>query len=271
MSKQGRRTRASRNRNSKRQSQRNKKPDTLRLVGYVRVSTEDQAVNGVSIDAQRERLEAYATAHGYQLIGIESDNGASGKIPPMKRAGLRRALETIGNGGADGIVFLKLDRLSRSVRDVLDLADAAKRQGWHLVSVQENIDSSTATGKMILTVLAALAEMERDQVSERTKAALDQVAREGRARSSRLPFGYRINGAPKATTVKAGDTRQLVEHPEEIKILTRMMKLYDNDKGARTIAKTLNAQGMINPRKRAPWNPSTVASIIRTVKRRDRI
>lgn len=243
----------------------------LRLVGYVRVSTDEQAHRGVSLDAQRERLFAYAKAHGYELLVVESDNGASGKIHPRKRQGLALALGAVERQEADGIVFLKLDRLSRSVRDVLDLADEAQKCGWHLVSVQENIDTSTAAGRMILTVLAALSQMEREQVSERTKAALDQVARESRPRSSRLPFGYQIDGEPTRTRLKAGgDSRRLVEHPKEQRILRAMLELRGQGKGAQRIAQALNGMATPNPRTGRPWNYGTIAAILRTVDRRTR-
>src|SRR5258705_5443621 len=81
----------------------------LRLVGYARVSTEEQAREGVSLEAQRERLQAYCTAHGYELVGLESENGASGKITPAKRPRLAKALDRVQKGEADGILALKLD------------------------------------------------------------------------------------------------------------------------------------------------------------------
>src|SRR5215468_7667676 len=90
----------------------------VRLVGYARVSTEEQARQGVSLEAQHERLVAYCTAHGYALVGFESENGASGKINPARRPRLAKALECVQNGRADGILVLKLDRLSRRTRDV---------------------------------------------------------------------------------------------------------------------------------------------------------
>jgi len=244
------------------------KPARLRIVGYARVSTDDQALNGVSMDAQERRLRAHAKAHGYTLVGVERDNGTSGKVAPRKRPGLNRALTRIKNGEADGLVFLKLDRLSRSVRDILRLADDAKRKGWHLLSVSEHIDTSTAHGKFTLGVLALLAEMEREQVAERTREGLAEVARQGRARSSRLPFGYRIKGVAKATRLKAGDKRPLVEHRDEMKLLKSMLRLREKGLGAHRIAKWLNEKDRINPRTKRAWTTSTVAAILRTVDRR---
>src|SRR6185436_9566170 len=164
---------ASRRRITPRRTREDAPGRVLRLVGYIRVSTDDQALHGVSLDAQEGRLQAHAKAHakahGYKLVAVERDEGVSGKVAPARRDGLTKAMAAIQLGYADGLVFLKLDRLSRSVRDILRLADDARRGGWHLVSVSELIDTSTATGKFTLGVLALLAEMERDQIGERTR------------------------------------------------------------------------------------------------------
>ncbi len=240
----------------------------LRVIGYERVSTDEQVLQGVSLDAQRVRLKAHAKAHGYELVGIERDNGVSGKVPPSKREGLRRALDLIRAGNADGIVFLKLYRLSRSVRDILKLADDARRGGWHLMSVSEHIDTSTASGKFTLGVLALLAEMERDQVGERTRIGMAQLALEGRVRSRFLPFGFRVEGASRATSVKAGEKRKLVADRRETQILRRMLRLRKSGKGAHLIAKYLNEDRVGNPRTGKPWTTGTVAAIMRTADRR---
>ena len=121
--------------------------ETLRLVGYSRVSTEEQAVTGVSLDGQESRLRAYVTAHGGELVALERDEGVSGKVSPERRVGLARALSCVRSGEADGLLVVKLDRLSRSTRDVLDLVDEARRRDWRLVSVSEHLDTGSAAGR----------------------------------------------------------------------------------------------------------------------------
>ena len=229
---------------------------TARLVAYVRVSTTEQADEGVSLAAQRARLAGYATAHGFDLVAVVEDAGVSGSVAPAKRPGLARALDLIRRGEADGLVATKLDRISRSVRDVLALADDAQRAGWRLVSVGEQLDTGSAMGRFALTLLAALAELEREQIGERTRAALVQVAREGRQRSRHAPFGYR----------HAGDL--VVEEPAEQVILDQILDLDAVGTGARAIATNLATRGIPNPRTGKPWNRGTVASILRTVDRR---
>lgn len=237
------------------------------MCGYLRVSLTDQAERGVSLPAQRERVQAWATAQGLDLVAVEEDRGASGGLAPHRRPGLTRALERVRSGEADGIVVVKLDRLSRSVRDTLDLIERSDREGWRLASVSENLDTGTATGRFVVTLLAALGEMERAQIGERTSTAMDHIAREGRARSRFLPFGFR-QGASEATEAVAGDRSALVEDDAEQAILRRMLALRDEGNGAQRIAKALGNEGTPNPRTGRAWSTGTVAAILRTADRR---
>lgn len=238
----------------------------MRLVAYTRVSTEAQVRDGVSLKAQRGRLAAYCKAHGHQLVRVETDDGVSGNVPPEKRAGLARALAALRAREADGILVLKLDRLSRRVRDVLDLIDEAKRKKWNVASVEENLDTSTAMGRFTVKILASLAEMEREQTGERTRVGLDQVAREGRARSRFAPFGYRTHDG--GIEQQKGDRRQLVEHAAEQAVLSKIERLRQRGLGARRIAARLNAKAVLNPRTASVWNYRAVERALATAKRR---
>ena len=241
-------------------------PEPRRLIGYVRVSTDEQAQRGVSLRAQRDRLGAYCAAHGHNLARVESDDGVSGKVAPKRRRGLSAALRAVQRGDAVGLLVLKLDRLSRTTRDVLDLVDASEREGWRLVAVNEHLDSSTAAGRLVVTVLAALAQMEREQAGERTQLALDRVAREGRARSRRTPFGWRL---PNDSTEQIkGDRSVLAEHSGEQLILRRMLHLRAAGLGPRRIARNLNERGDINPRTQREWSPQLIQTLLRTYDRR---
>ena len=230
-----------------------------RMVGYCRVSTEEQAREGVSMDAQRKRLAAFCTAQGCELVAIETDNGASGSLAPSKRPGLARALARIRSGEADGLLALKLDRISRSTRDVLDLVDESRRRGWRLVSVAEQLDTGSAAGRLVVTVLAALAEMEREQVGERTRFALAEVARQGRGRSRFTPYGWRTSAGH--AEVRKGDRGRLVQHPEEQRLLRRMLRLRDSEYGFQAISDTLN-EGAIRTRSGKPWTRQGVWRVL---------
>jgi site-specific DNA recombinase len=241
---------------------------TLRMIGYTRVSTEEQSSNGVSLDAQAERIAAYCKAQGFELLRVEVDAGLSGSIRPDRRPALARALASVRDGEAVGLVALKLDRLSRNTMDVLHLAEEFDKGGWRLISVSESLDTGSAIGEFTLTILAALSQMERKQVAERTKVALAQVAREGRARSRMLPFGFRSGEHPDSVTAVAGDRSKLVPYPPEQLILSRMLELRGLGFGPRKIARALNEASILHPRSNRPWRFNQIQGLLRTAERR---
>lgn len=148
-----------------------------KVVGYIRVSTNQQADEGISLEAQRTRLEAYAVALGLDLVAIEVDAGLSAKN--LKRPGLLAALEALETGKADGLLVVKLDRLTRSVRDLGDLLETYFSSKYTLLSVGDSIDTRTAGGRMVLNILTSVTQWEREAGSERTKAALSLLKAQG--------------------------------------------------------------------------------------------
>ena len=211
----------------------------LRALGYLRVSTDEQARNGVSLDAQRHRIEAHAEAQCWELAGIEADNGISGKRL-NNRPGLRRALSALRKGRADALLVVALDRLSRTTTDVLGLAARSEREGWQILCVQEQVDS-TPEGEFMLTLRAGLAQLERRKIGQRTKDALTELRRQGKRTSRFAPFGYRW-----------ADGRRVRVDAEQ-HILRRIMRYRAQGLGKRRIAKAMNETGCQNPRTQGPW------------------
>jgi site-specific DNA recombinase len=159
-------------------------------TGYTRVSTKDQADEGVSLDAQKARIEAWATAHGYELRACEVDAGLSGGRADNRPA-LQRALDaTCRHKGV--LIVYSLSRLARSTRDALDIAERLHKAGANLVSLSESIDTTTAMGRFFFTVLAALAALERDLISERTKMALEHKRAKGEFTGGAAPYGFTV-------------------------------------------------------------------------------
>lgn len=244
-----------------------KQKSAVRMIGYCRVSTDEQAERGVSLAAQRRKIRAQCEAQGYELIRIESDEGVSGTVSPSQRPALSQALACIENGEADGLCCIKLDRLSRRTRDILDLADDADRNGWRLDVIQERLDTGSPVGKFTLTILAGLAELERDQIALRTQDAVDHVAREGRARSRYTPYGYR-NADGGYETIR-GDKRPLVAHFEEQKAIRKLQRL--QNQGVSVRAAVHKMAKMKNPRTDRPWTASSIQSIYKRLDRWDDI
>jgi DNA invertase Pin-like site-specific DNA recombinase len=140
------------------------------VVGYVRVSTEEQGDAGAGMEAQRQAITAACAARGWRLSALHEDV-ASGKAF-TKRPGLEAALLTVRSGDAAGLVVAKLDRLSRSVIDAAQTIELARREGWNLVALDLGVDFSTAAGTAMAQMTAVFAEMERRLIGERTRAAL---------------------------------------------------------------------------------------------------
>lgn len=142
----------------------------MNLVAYVRVSTEEQAASGLSIEGQKRRIQKYCECYAHNLVAVYSDEGVSAKN--LQRPAVGLALAMLQQEHIDGLIICKLDRLVRSARDaaaILDLVDKYKKA---LVSVDEHLDTKTAQGRFFYSITAAYAQMERELCSERTKQAL---------------------------------------------------------------------------------------------------
>jgi site-specific DNA recombinase len=147
----------------------------VRVIGYCRVSTMEQAESGLGLEAQRAAISAWAASRGLEVT-IYEDAGITG-TSMEKRPALEQALCAAQSGSI--LVAYSLSRFARSTRDMLIIAERLKRQGADLVSLTESIDTTTATGRLVFTLLSALSQFERDLTSERTKAALAALKARG--------------------------------------------------------------------------------------------
>lgn len=159
-------------------STRTSSPDPNHFIGYVRVSTAEQADSGAGLAAQRATLAAEAKRRGWSLMEIYEDAGTSGKTM-TRRPALQEALSALGRGEAAGLVVAKLDRLSRSVVDAAALLERAGREGWALVACDLGVDTSTPAGEAMANVMATFAQLERRLIGQRTKDALAAKRAEG--------------------------------------------------------------------------------------------
>jgi len=222
-----------------------------RVVGYLRVSTERQATDGLSIEAQQARITSYCELYGLALVAVHCDPGASGSN--LERAGLRSALADLAAGEASGIVVARLDRLTRSVRDLGLLIDEHFSDGGaDLMSVSEQIDTRTAGGRLVLHVLMSVAQWEREIIGERTAAALAVKAARGE---------YTGGGVPYGRSLAEGGVR-LIEEPGELQILTKALELRGRGLSLRAVAEALGALGYLSRTGRV-LSPEQVARMLR--------
>ncbi len=161
-----------------------------KAIGYVRVSTEGQAVDGVSLEAQTAKIEAWCRVNEFDLTGLFVDAGVSGKRAD-NRPELQKALISV-TGCRGALVVYSLSRLARSTKDTIQISERLDKSGADLVSLSERIDTTSAAGRMVFQMLAVLAEFERNQISERTKAAMAHMRSQGRF-TGQVPFGFDLH------------------------------------------------------------------------------
>lgn len=219
----------------------------MRAIGYLRVSTQEQAEEGVSLGAQRAKINAWCAVSDYHLGDIFEDAGISGSRT-SNRPGLITAIEALNKG--DALVVYSLSRFARSTRDTLDLAEQIERKGADLVSLTERIDTTTAAGKMVFRMLAVLAEFERDQISERTKAALAHKKSKGE-RIGTVPYGYQLDS----------DGIRLVSNASEQEVLHHIGKLRRIGYPLRAISDQLNRDG-IKTRRGSQWRHQYIDNLL---------
>ena len=222
----------------------------MRAVGYVRVSTEDQAQNGVSLEAQEVKICAYCVAKDWELLCIIRDEGCSAK--DLNRPRIQKIIDGARKQQFDVVVTLKLDRLTRSVKDLGYLVeDVFSHHGVAFSSLQDNFDTSTANGRMVMNILATIAQWERDIISERTRDAM-AFMKQGLKLVGAVPFGF-DNG-----------NGQLTPNPVEMKIAQKIVSLRQQGRSYLHISDHLNAQG-ITSKNGGKWYPKTVLGVLRHI------
>lgn len=223
-------------------------------IGYIRVSSVEQAQEGVSLDVQKEKLRGYCKVHRIQLIDIKSDEGISGGT--IDRPGLQAALRCLERGQANTLIVTKLDRLTRSVKDLCALVDRFfSHENYHLLSLCGMINTHTAAGRMMMLNLANYAQFERELVRERTQEAMQHLKAQG-VRVGKAPFGYLHSHE-----LDAHGRRLLVKSPAEMEILRYIVSLFGQGHNLSEIARMLNKQG--KPSKQGKrWYSRVVGQIL---------
>ncbi len=227
-----------------------------RVFGYCRVSTDMQAQHGLSLDAQREEIKRYAADRGWTVEEIFVDGGFSGKN--TERPAFRQMAKAIkeSGGGISAVIVTKLDRLTRSLRDLLsiheDLLDPCR---CNFVAIRDGINTFEPVSKMLLPFLAIIGQIERQNTSERVKSTIQHIQDQG-GHYGKIPFGYR--------TVQDGRMKRLVEDPETFPWLQRIFAWYQEGVGMAEIAARMNTEG-IQPRYgNRVWTDCKIYELLRT-------
>lgn len=212
----------------------------MKVVLYVRVSTDEQAKEGVSILNQRERLISYVKSQeDWEISDIYIDDGYSAK--DTNRPELQRLINDISNTKIDVVLVYKLDRLTRSVKDLYNLLEIFNVNSTGFRSAQEAFDTTTPMGRAMMGMLGIFAQWERETISERVRDNMEQIAMQGKRPGAPLPFGYDKEG-------------NIVE--SEANILRVLRDLYMDGSGFLVIARRLNEMSMMH--RGLAWSPQYV-------------
>ena len=225
----------------------------LKIVGYVRVSTVEQVRHGESLETQRQRIKRYMELADAELVDIITDDGKSGKI--LDREGFQEVLRRLRNNEVDGICVSRLDRMTRRVRDLIMLVeDVFARRGKHLMSVVEQIDTNTPMGRAVLTILSAIAQLEREQIAERVHGVLQEKSRRGE-RTGTIPYGFALDPADPTG-------KQLTRHPGEQEIIDVAKGLRGDGWSYYRIAEELTRRGVPTKNGNDKWIHTSVRRIL---------
>jgi DNA invertase Pin-like site-specific DNA recombinase len=216
--------------------------DPTKVLGYVRVSTDEQAGSGLGLDAQRASILAECERRDWTLVELIEDAGFSAKS--LERPGMVRALDRLARREAGVLVVAKLDRATRSVMDAANLLARSQTEGWKLVALDLGLDPTTPTGELVATIMAAVAQWERRAIGARTREAL---------------------AAKRAQGVRLG--RPVMLSPD---VLNRIVAAHEAGAGWSEISRQLNAEFVETAHGGAKWYPSTVRSIVLSDTGRDR-
>jgi predicted site-specific integrase-resolvase len=220
----------------------------MRAIGYVRVSTDRQAELGVSLEAQEAKIRGMATVQGAELLEVIVDGGESAKN--LNRPGLQRLLVLADSGKVEAVIAAKLDRLTRSVKDLCSLLELFEKRNVALISLAESLDTASAAGRLVITIMAAVSQWEREAIGERTRDAL----RHKRTRRS----GSAISGSDSVSARTASTSNQIPASKE----CSQKSVTCVSGHTMRGIAAALNRQSLRN-RRGSPWRLEHVARIIK--------
>jgi DNA invertase Pin-like site-specific DNA recombinase len=219
-------------------------------VGYVRVSSEEQADSGLGLEAQRDRIRAFCTLKGLQLNEVFEDAGVSGgKALETRPAGSKLVVAARKTKAV--VIVAKFDRLFRSVADAANTIADFDRKGIELVAISEGFDMTNPYGRAMAQMASVFAELERAMIRERTRVAMTVKRNRGERISRHAPFGWEF-----------GPDGRLVENPTEQETICLMRRLQAEGKGFDEIARVLDQAG-IKPKRAEKWARATVRQILR--------
>jgi site-specific DNA recombinase len=220
----------------------------MKVVAYCRVSTDEQHASGLGLESQIDKVKTYASLYDLELVDIITD-AASGKN--LNREGLDTTLNMLKKEDAEGVLVAKLDRLTRSVKDMGELLENYFSKQYSLFVVVEQIDTSTASGRMMINILMSVAQWERETIGERTKDALAAKRKRGEKTGGDIPFGYDLSA-----------DGHLTKNNTEQKAIHRIHKFRKKGYSLRAICQKLEKEECKTKTGSTKWHPQSISRIL---------
>lgn len=219
----------------------------MRAIGYVRVSTDKQADRGISLEAQAEKIRAMAVVQGVELLDILVDAGESAKS--LNRPGMARLQAMVDSREVQTVIIAKLDRLTRSVKDLGELLERFQKRNVSLVSVAESLDTGSAAGRLVINIMVSVSQWEREAIGERTATALQHLKANRRV-YNHVPYGF------------SREDGRLAPLLEEQAIISRLKLYRSHGWTLQRIAGKFNAEAIPTKRPGGKWFPSTIKNVL---------
>ena len=220
--------------------------EVKKVAIYARVSTEDQAKEGFSLDSQLEKLRSYCKARGWEIAGEYVDDGYSGR--DIRRPAYQKMMEDIDKW--DVLLVMKMDRIHRNSKNFMLMMEELRKKNKEFVSMTESLDTSTAMGRFVMDIIQRIAQLESEQIGERVYDGMRQKAKQGAGiLGSPAPYGYEYDG---------GVLRGI---EEELKIAREIFEMYISGMSMKDIADELNRRG-IGTKKGGRWDRKTISRIL---------
>ncbi len=229
----------------------------MRVVSYIRVSklsTDDQL--GISLSVQEHKIKQYAELYNHTIIGVVKDVGLSAKN--MNREGFLKIIDMVKKKEIEGVIIYKLDRLTRNVGDLSEIIDLFNNNKISLISISENLDSITATGRMVLNMICTVAQWERETIGERTSAVLKYKRDKGLKYTKDPIYGFKLQ------------QNQLKPIQEEQDTINIILDLFNNGVSYSSISNQLNMK-KLKPRSGKYWFPQQIKRIVQNISVRNSI
>lgn len=214
---------------------------------YTRVSTEDQAKEGFSLDAQLDKLRAYCTARDWKIVGEYVDDGYSGRN--TRRPAYKKLLDDIHKW--DMLLVIKMDRIHRNSKNFMLMMENLKKENKEFVSMTESLDTSTAMGRFVMDIIQRIAQLESEQIGERVYDGMAQKARtNGGSLGFNIPYGYNY------------ENNELIVDKKEATIVKDIFNLYVDGLSMNKIAEHLNEKNIPTKQNRT-WRAQTISKILK--------